>query len=115
MTSNINWNDITFISKSDEWFVSGTTVKLLADFSEDIRAGDTNTINSGFGLFEGYTNETYTGYDGELPRLDEETCAFSEFNMYYDSVKVNDYTIEELENLIKIKERTKKLQEIFSL
>lgn len=61
MISKENWEKIVFIAKDDEWFVEGTTAKLLDDFSDTMIAGDSGTISDGFGLFEGYTNETYEG------------------------------------------------------
>jgi len=65
----------------------------------------------GWSLFSGYTNETYTGYSGELPRLDEDTCTFNEFLIYdeFDN-EISELTLEEYEYLIRTDDRNKKIK-----
>ncbi len=70
-----------FVAKPDTWYVEGSEVKLVDGCSyQKYRQGD--KFNSGWSLFEGLTNETYDGYNGELPRIDGETCSFTEFLIY---------------------------------
>jgi hypothetical protein len=49
-------------------------------------------IEKGWGFFRGLTYETYKGYNGELPREDEESCSFEEFDIYYNEVLINEFT-----------------------
>lgn len=70
-----------FISKPNEWFVSGSECFLdetciYPEYKVDYK------INQLCGLFNGITMETYEGYTGNLPREDGETCSFSEFYIY---------------------------------
>lgn len=82
------------IAKKDTWFVEGSEVIFdynYIEYQEDSKFGD------GWSLFDGYTNETYDGYSGELPRPDGETCSFSEFLIYDEygneisELKLNEY------------------------
>ena len=71
----IDFKDFTFIAKKDEdeYFVGGTETKLSADCTD----WTPNTIlKNGWGLFEGKTMVTYKGYDGKLPRDDEDSASF---------------------------------------
>lgn len=70
-----------FIAKPDtSWYVEGLEAKIDGGPYHNYTEGD--KFNSGWSLFKGLTNETYEGYTGELPRLDGETCPFSEFLIY---------------------------------
>jgi hypothetical protein len=90
-----------FISKPDEWFVEGIEVECPDACSyNEYKSGD--KFNSGWSLFQGYTNETYIGYNGEFPRPDGETCPFDEFYIY-DEFKneISELTLEEYKELLK--------------
>lgn len=89
----IDWNKIKFVSKADEWFIEGTICKCEYDFGSP---KETDKIIDNWGLFYGLTNETYSGYIGELPREDGETCSFEEFNIYLGEEQINDWTYAEL-------------------
>lgn len=69
--------DFVFIAKK-EWFIGET--KLIGDYTEWT---EKTILKDGWGMFQGITNETYMGYNGELPRDDEETASFEEFDIYY--------------------------------
>ncbi len=97
--SIINWTKFKFIARKDEWFVEGTEAKLIAPYYTEHKNDD--IIEENGGLFEGHTNETYEGYTGELPRLDEEGCPFNEFDIYYGDDIINDWTYEQLINKMK--------------
>lgn len=94
---NIDWSKFKFISREDCWYVEGT--KCDCEFSFGQPKSD-SIVEDNCGLFDGYTNETYEGYKGELPRHDGETCDFSEFDIYYDDKIVNNITYKELMNII---------------
>jgi hypothetical protein len=69
-----------FITLEDTWFVEGRLVELDGlPFEKYIE--DTTKFNDNCGLFDGWTNETYNEYIGELPRKDGETCSFDEFQI----------------------------------
>lgn len=70
-----------FISKPDTWYVEGSEASLIDGISYR-NYSDGDKFNSGWSLFRGLTNESYFGYEGELPRMDEESCQFSEFFIY---------------------------------
>ena len=106
MTADINkrYQEIIskckFISKPNEWFVGGTEAKCSGACSySDFKNGD--KFNSGWSLFEGYTNEIYIGFKGELPRPDGEICSFDEF-LIYDKYgnEISELTLNEYMNLI---------------
>ncbi len=84
-----------FISKPDEWFVEGTEAVIEDEvIYPEYKEG--SKFNSVCGLFNGYTNETYKGYEGELPRLDGETCPFNEFLIYDEyGNEISELTFEE--------------------
>lgn len=92
-----------FISKPDEWFVEGTEAKCSETGSySNYKDGD--KFNDGWSLFEGYTNETYIGFVGELPRLDGETCTFDEFYIYDEfGNEISELTLEQYEVLLNSK------------
>lgn len=106
------YNDIIkkckFISKPDEWFVEGTEAKLDGDGSYWVYS-EGNKFNQGAALFYGLTNETFEGYDGELPREDGETCPLDEFYIYDEfGNEISELTLEEY-NIILRKEKLKNL------
>jgi hypothetical protein len=104
--------DFRFISKEDEdpYWVVGTVVNCEGDYSEWI---PTKIIEDfGWGFFNGLTMVSYKGYDGELPREDGDTSSFSEFNIYYGDVLVNEISYDELELLVKTNNRERKLNAI---
>lgn len=74
-TPNKNWEairiDYKFISDGT-WFKKGTEAYPTQDLNEN---------NYWFALFVGYTNETYQGYSGLLPRWDGEICELEEFKI----------------------------------
>lgn len=89
----IDWKLIKFISRQDEWFVEGTEAKCLFDYGEP---KSTDIVENNCGMFDGYTNETYKGFVGELPRPDEESCPFDEFDIYLEDELINQITYAEL-------------------
>lgn len=96
------YNDIIkkckFISRPNEWFISGSEVKL----DSDIFWTNCNKFNDGSALFYGLTNENYDGYDGELPREDGETCPLDEFYIYDEfGNEISELTLEEYKKLIR--------------
>jgi hypothetical protein len=93
MDLKIDWSKFKFISKKDEWYVEGTEVICLFDYGEPKL---TNIVEDNVGMFDGYTNETYNGYIGELHRPDEEGCSFDEFDIYLNDELVNQLTYQEL-------------------
>jgi hypothetical protein len=104
--------DFRFISKEDEdpYWVVGTVVNCEGDYSE---WKPTEIIEDfGWGFFNGLTMVSYKGYDGELPREDGDTSSFSEFDIYYGDVLVNEMSYGELELFIKAYDRDCKIDEI---
>lgn len=76
-----------FISKADEWYIEGSEATLDMYENGDLPIyphydGNVDKFNSVSGIFNGWTNETYQGYEGELPRYDGEGCPFDEFLIY---------------------------------
>jgi hypothetical protein len=69
-----------FIALEDTWYVEGSVAE-LDGLPFDIYTSDMVKFNDNYGLFCGWTNETYEGYVGELPREDGETCTFDEFKI----------------------------------
>ena len=64
--------DYKFISDGT-WFKKGT---------EAYPTQELTTENNSWGaVFVGYTNETYHGYSGTLPRWDGEICSLTEFKI----------------------------------
>lgn len=72
--------DFVFIAKTDDdpYFIGET--KLSTDCTEWT---EKTRLKDGWGLFEGKTNIPYKGYTGELPRDDQDTASFEEFDIYY--------------------------------
>lgn len=88
-----------FIANEDEWFIAGAEAKLTTDWIHPhYEKGD--KFNSPSGLFRGYTSEPHVGYDGVLPREDEEICAFDEFTIYDEfGMDISNMTLIEYYNL----------------
>jgi hypothetical protein len=97
----MNWKNFKFVARKDTWFVSDSICDCV-DGWENIK---NSKLTDFVGDFNGYTNETYTDYKGELPRYDGEICPFEEFDIFYDGILVNNYTINE----IKVLDRKRKL------
>jgi len=91
-----------FIAKSDTWYVEGTEAKLVDGVAYHIYLSG-QKFSQGWGLFEGWTNESYEGYKGELPRLDGETCQFDEF-LIYDELgnEISQSTIQEVISKVRV-------------
>lgn len=104
-------DDFRFISKEDEdtYWVVGSVVKcesVYVDYLPNKKIGD------GWGLFNGLTMVSYKGYDGELPREDGDTSDFSEFDIYYKDILINDMSYDELDLLIKSEKREERIDGI---
>jgi hypothetical protein len=98
-----------FVSKGNEWFIEGTEAKLVDESYQEFKISD--KFKNGWGLFQGKTNETFKGYSGELPRMDEKTCSFDEFYIYDENgFEISELTFEEYLQLL---EEKKKLREKF--
>ena len=104
-------DDFRFISKEDEdpYWVSGTSVICEGDYTE---WKPNEFIHDGWGFFRGLTMVSYRGYDGELPREDGDTSNFSEFDIYYKDILINDMSYVELELLINSEKREERLKEL---
>lgn len=89
----IDWNKIKFISLPGEWFIEGSICKCELDFGTP--KGSDN-VEENCGLFNGLTNKTFSKYTGELPREDDETCLFTEFDIYLGNERINEWTYDEL-------------------
>jgi len=90
-----------FIPKPDEWFIEGIEV-VCPDKCNYFDYENGDKFNSGWGLFEGYTYETFEGFDGELPRLDSETSSFEEFFIYDEfGNEISELTLKKYYKLIK--------------
>ena len=90
---------LKFVSRPDCWYVEGSVA--ICDggwFNSD----NEKYIEQMCGSFGGWTNETYHGYNGELPRYDGEICPFDEFDIYFNDTMVNELTTEEVRRLIKL-------------
>jgi hypothetical protein len=91
----INWNDFSFFPREDSWFIKEP--KLVDDL---IWFGLNYPINTGAGLFEGYTDQKpYEDYTGDLPRLDQESCSLSEFDIVFNGIVVNNMYIDDIKKL----------------
>jgi hypothetical protein len=101
-------NDFDFMSNHGEYYIEGKT-KCACDYTEWT---DSKKIGDGWGMFEGLTMVTYKGYDGELPRMDEDTCSFSEFSIYYRGELINEFYYSDLVAKIKSEKRIDKLDKI---
>lgn len=88
-------DDFKFIAREESWYIKGTECKL----DEDHKFIWNGKIEDDMALFEGMTNESYRGYEGELPRWDGEWCPFDEFDIYYKGHKVNHLTYKDLKTL----------------
>lgn len=97
----IDWSKFKFIARPDTWYVEGTTADCEFDYGEP---KETDVVEDNCGMFNGFTNETYKGYDGELPREDGEACLFDEFDIYLDGEIVNNITYKELRERLILRE-----------
>ncbi len=87
-----DWKRLRFVAREDTWFLPNYGVKLLgAPFGNTLT--DDDIVESNCGLFEGMTVE-FPGRDEPLeePRLDEESCAFEEFDIFLGDEMVNEWT-----------------------
>lgn len=108
--------DFRFISKKyinfkiDEnpYWVVGSVVNCEGDYTE----WRDQKIEDGWGFFNGLTMVSYIGYNGELPREDGDTSGFSEFDIYYGDILVNEMSYSELVSLVKSNNRENKLNTI---
>lgn len=73
-------SECIFISKKGEWFLDGFQVGLDTLYSP-YRKED-QKFNNNSAIMHGLTNESYSGFSGDLPRLDSEGCALEEFEIY---------------------------------
>ena len=99
--AKIDWSKIKFIARPDTWYVAGTIATCEFDYGEP-RISD--RVEDNCGMFHGYTNEIYKGFEGELPRPDEEGCTFEEFDIFYGETLVNDISYSSLLGLLKVTE-----------
>lgn len=96
----IDFTEFTFIAKTGEgeWYFLGET-KLISDCTDWL---PTTRLKDGWGLFYGKTMIPYKGYQGELPRDDEDTGSFEEFLIYYKGEQVDEYkTYSEILSIIR--------------
>jgi hypothetical protein len=77
----------SFIAKKETWFVGEATLD-----SDCTNWYDSMVLENGWGFFQGWTYESYNGYNGELPRQDEESCSFDEFDIYYNGRLIDEFT-----------------------
>ena len=105
--------DFRFVSKKDEdpYWVPGKVV--VCEDIYDIGNPDLE-IESCWGFFNGLTMVSYKGYNGELPREDGDTSSFSEFNIYYKDVLIENMkmTCMELEQFMKSIDRNNQINKI---
>lgn len=110
--------DFRFVAKDeggDEYWVAGEEVKCTSDCSKWTEGGDNilnESISNGWGFFGGLTNVSYRGYNGPLPRLDEDSSSFNEFDIYWKGSKIDHLTILDLINMIKLEDRNNSLEKI---
>lgn len=76
-----------FAAKKNTWFVGDATLD-----SDCTEWKDSMVLEKGWGFFNGWTYESYNGYNGDLPRQDEESCSFDEFDIYYHGKLIKDFT-----------------------
>jgi len=100
-------NDFRFISNQDEYYIGET--KCTGDGTD---WNTTKKIEDGWGMFEGLTMVPYKGYDGDLPRMDEDTSSFSEFSIYYKGELINDLIYSDLQSKILSDNREDKINRV---
>ena len=101
------FEECKFISKKDEWFVEGTEVKFICLIG--FPHSPITRFKDGSALMEGYTNETFKGYAGELPRLDQDGSSLDEFNIIHKSgIEITNLTPDEFKMCI----RSKKIMDV---
>jgi hypothetical protein len=90
----IDYNKIKFIANDDSWYVKNTEVRLDIDCTQWKYE---MLFEDGWGLFEGITTELYNGSNQEeLYKLDGETCGFDEFDIFYNNIRINEFTFNDL-------------------
>jgi len=99
--TKIDWSKFKFIARPDTWYVEGSTATCEFDYGEP---RITDIVENNCGMFRGYTNEIYEGFEGELPRPDEEGCQFEEFDIFYDDILVNPISYHSLIGLMNVTE-----------
>jgi len=83
-----------FIAKPDTWYVEGTECKVVC-FYIDFNSAD-KAFSDNAAIMQGYTNEIYKGFKGDLPRPDEEGCSLDEFFIYdKDGREISELTLSE--------------------
>jgi hypothetical protein len=110
MKIDFTQNEFQFISKAEEYFVEGSLVQCIGDYTE---WKDDKKISDGWGMFSGKTMVTYNGYAGELPRMDEDTSSFGEFDIYWKNIQINEMIYMEFIKIIQSQIRDEKLCDIF--
>ena len=100
-------DDFKFISNPDEYYIGET--KCTGDYTD---WKPTTKIEDGWGMFEGLTMVSYKGYDGDLPRMDEDTSSFSEFSIYYKGELINDLEYSDLESKIQSDNREDRINSL---
>lgn len=92
---NIDWKRLRFVPKPNTWFLKSYHVEFLGEYANTIR--DEDKVESNCGFFKGMTLE-WPGQDEPLkePRLDEESCPFEEFDIFFRRERVNEWTYGEL-------------------
>ena len=99
-------NEITsnakFVAKKDTWFLEKSEPNLIGNVSyfDDTK----DKFKNGAGLFNGLTMEAYDGYNGILPREDEESCVFEEFYIYdQHGIEISEMTLKEYKTILREK------------
>ncbi len=100
--------DFDFISNHGEYYIEGKVI-CTADYTDWT---ELKNIEDGWGMFEGLTMVRFKGYDGELPRMDEDTASFSEFSIYDRGELINEWSYKYLGSKIKADNRVDKIDEI---
>lgn len=111
---DIDWSRIKFFARKDTWFVDYSECVCKFDYGNSQHLLD-DVVDNNSGMFFGKTNETFKGYDGELPREDEEGCAFDEFDIYFEGELINKITYRELLNRMKSSDRDSKIKNVLNV
>ena len=80
----IGWTEGT--QPEPHWICDRIDYRFISDgtwYIEGTEAYPTHELDDayGAGVFVGWTNETYKGFDGTLPRWDGESCSLEEFRI----------------------------------
>jgi len=87
----IDWFKFLFISKGN-WFKKGEEAFCIVTYSEPKM---TDSVNDNSGLFEG---KTIIG--NAILGSNSDACPFSDFDIYYNNIRVNDLTYIDLFKLM---------------